>query len=134
MNCMRASTVLIALCAAGAGVCAAQQKTASGLPDVTIAPRSSAAVSAQVIDPAKEPAISQKEKLRLIRSRIKYVFVLFLERADGRNRQNPLDAQLLHSVDIGAEVQLRRQDAMPAPMPRKKRDATPLEFAQYECL
>jgi len=39
---MRASTVLIALCAAGAGVCAAQQKTASGLPDVTIAPRSSA--------------------------------------------------------------------------------------------
>src|ERR1039458_2937253 len=79
MNCMRASTVLIALCAAGAGVCAAQQKTASGLPDVTIAPRSSAAVSAQVIDPAKEPAISQKEKLRLIRSRIKYVFVLFQE-------------------------------------------------------
>ena len=60
--------------------------------------------------------------------------VLFLERADGRNRQNPLDSQFFHGIDIGPEVQLRGQDAMPAPMPRKKRDATPLEFAQYECL
>ena len=68
---------LIALCGIGSGMCAAQQTKT--LPDVTIAPRSSAAVSAQVIDPAKEPAISQKEKLRLIRSRIKYVFVLFQE-------------------------------------------------------
>jgi phospholipase C len=68
---------LIALCGIGSGMCAAQQTKT--LPDVTIAPRSSAAVSAQVIDPAREPAISQQEKLRLIRSRIKYVFVLFEE-------------------------------------------------------
>jgi phospholipase C len=68
---------LIALCAIGLGVCAAQQKAA--MPDVTIAPKSSAAVSAHVIDPAKEPAVSQEEKLRLIRGRIKYVFVLFQE-------------------------------------------------------
>jgi phospholipase C len=46
---------------------------------VTIAPRSSAVVNAQVIDPANEPSISRQEKLRLIRSRIKYVFVLFEE-------------------------------------------------------
>ena len=46
---------------------------------MTIAPRSSATVSAQVIDPAKEPAISEEEKLRLMRGKIKYVFVLFQE-------------------------------------------------------
>lgn len=77
MNCLRATAALIVLCGMGSGMCAAQQTKA--LPDVTIAPRSSAAVTAQVIDPAKEPAISQEEKLRLIRSRIKYVFVLFEE-------------------------------------------------------
>jgi phospholipase C len=63
----------------GLGASAAQQKTESALPDVTIAPRSSATVSAQIIDPAKEPVISPQDKLRLIRSRIKYVFVLFQE-------------------------------------------------------
>jgi len=68
-------TILIALCAME--ICVAQQK--AGLPEVTLAPRSGAIVSAQVIDPVKEPAISQKEKLRLIRNRIKYVFVLFQE-------------------------------------------------------
>ena len=67
----------MALCGMGSGMCAAQQTKA--LPDVTIAPRSSAMVSAQVIDPAREPVISREEKLRLIRSRIKYVFVLFEE-------------------------------------------------------
>ena len=47
--------------------------------DLTIAPRSSALVNAQVIDPATEPVLSQQEKMQLIRSRIKYVFVLFQE-------------------------------------------------------
>jgi phospholipase C len=75
MNCTRAIAALIALCTIE--ICAAQQQAA--LPDVTIAPKSSAAVSAQIIDPASEPAITQAEKLRLIRSRIKYVFVLFQE-------------------------------------------------------
>jgi phospholipase C len=76
-NCKRVSAVLIALGAISLGLCAAPQQVS--LPDVTIAPRSGAAVSAQVIDPAKEPAISREEKLRLMRSRIKYVFVLFQE-------------------------------------------------------
>jgi phospholipase C len=75
MKCRRVLAVLIALCAMS--VCAAQQRAA--LPDVTIAPKSSAAVSARVIDLTKEPAISREAKLRLIRSRIKYVFVLFQE-------------------------------------------------------
>jgi len=56
------------------------QETAAGaIPDVTIASKSSAVVSAQVIDAASEPAISAKEKLQLIRRHIKYVFVLFQE-------------------------------------------------------
>jgi phospholipase C len=76
---MGASALLIAVCWLGSGVAFAQQKAAGGAADVTIAPRSSAVVSAHVMDLAKEPAISQEEKLRLIRSRIKYVFVLFQE-------------------------------------------------------
>ena len=61
------------------GNCEAQRKSAAALPDVTIAPRSNAAGQAQVVAQEKEPAISQEEKLQLIRSRIKYVFVLFQE-------------------------------------------------------
>jgi phospholipase C len=77
MMARRAFAALIVLGAMGLGVCAAQRKAA--LPDVTIAPKSSATVSAHIIDPAKEPALSRQEKLRLIQSRIKYVFVLFQE-------------------------------------------------------
>jgi len=77
INYGRASAVLIAFGAIGFGIGAAQEKAA--LPDVTIAPKSSAAVSTQVIDQAKEPAISPDEKWKLIRSKIKYVFVLFQE-------------------------------------------------------
>ena len=75
MNCIRIITALMVLCAME--ICAAQQQ--APLPDVTIAPKSSAAVSAQIIDPVSEPAITQNEKLRLIRDKIKYVFVLFQE-------------------------------------------------------
>jgi phospholipase C len=75
MNCKRTIAALIALCIIE--ICAAQQQAA--LPDVTIAPKSSAAVSTHIIDQAKEPKISQAEKLRLIRSKIMYVFVLFQE-------------------------------------------------------
>jgi phospholipase C len=75
MNCKPIIAALIALCMIE--ICAAQQK--APLPDVTIAPKSSAAVSVHIIDQVKEPKISQAEKLRLIRSKIKYVFVLFQE-------------------------------------------------------
>jgi phospholipase C len=47
--------------------------------DITIAPPSSAAVSAQNIDPASEPALTAQQKLELIRRHVKYVFVLFQE-------------------------------------------------------
>jgi len=77
MNSSRVFATLIAVCALAWGSCAAQQEPAP--PEVTIAPRSSAAVSAEIIDPAQEPALSQAEKWQLIRQRIKYVFVLFQE-------------------------------------------------------
>jgi phospholipase C len=76
---VRASALLIALWGLGLGLGAAQQVVAGEAPDVTIAPSSSAEVSAEVIDPANEPVISREEKLELIRSHIKYVFVLFQE-------------------------------------------------------
>jgi phospholipase C len=74
---MRTFAGFIAFGAISMGICAAQQTAA--VPEVTIAPRSSAVVATHIIDPIKEPAISPEEKLRLIRSRVKYVFVLFQE-------------------------------------------------------
>jgi phospholipase C len=47
--------------------------------EITIAPHSSAAVTARIIDQAAEPRISADQKLKLIRQHIKYVFVLFQE-------------------------------------------------------
>ena len=58
---------------------AAQQGKPGTLPDVTIAPRSSALVAEHEIEQEKEPALSSDEKLKLIREHIKYVFVLFQE-------------------------------------------------------
>jgi len=69
---------LVALCAVATGVGVAQERPAN-LPDVTIAPRSSAVVSAEVVDPAGQPVLTAEEKLKLIREHIKYVFVLFQE-------------------------------------------------------
>ena len=83
MNCRIILAAWMALCALG--ICAAQEKAElpkqqkAALPEVTIAPRSSSLVSAQIVEPRTEPAISQTEKLRLIREKIKYVFVLFQE-------------------------------------------------------
>ena len=64
-------------------LCLAQQSGSSSVADetkvLTIAPPSSAAVQAQVIDPKQEPDLAPDAKLRLLRARIKYVFVLFQE-------------------------------------------------------
>ena len=57
----------------------AAQETVAPLPDVTLAPRTSALVSQHVIDLKQEPALAASEKLELIRKHIKYVFVLFQE-------------------------------------------------------
>jgi phospholipase C len=77
--CITIGALLVALYGMVPRIAPAQQQSASPLADVTIAPRSSAQVAAEVIDPASEPAVSPEEKLRLIRRRIKYVFVLFQE-------------------------------------------------------
>jgi phospholipase C len=72
----------LAVCTLGFACLAAasaQEKPAASIADVTIAPASSAAVAAEVINPAREPALKPEEKLQLIRRHIKYVFVLFQE-------------------------------------------------------
>ncbi len=51
---------------------------ASG-PLVEAAPRSSAEVERYASNPASEPALSTAEKIRLLRQKVKYVFVLFQE-------------------------------------------------------
>ena len=58
--------------------------------------------------------------------------VLFLQRADRRDGENALHAQLLEGVDIGAEVQLGRQNAMAAAVARQKGDFAALELAQHK--
>jgi hypothetical protein len=58
--------------------------------------------------------------------------MLFLERADRAERNNALDAQRFHGVDVGAEVQLRGRDAMPAPVPRQKRHLAPGQRSHHE--
>src|SRR4026208_2436711 len=48
--------------------------------------------------------------------------VFFLQAADRARRQDALDAEHLEAVDVGAEIQLRREDAMADAVTREKRD------------
>ena len=52
---------------------------ASAQSDLTIAPKSSPAVTAHIIPQSAEPALTPDQKLQLIRRHIKYVFILFQE-------------------------------------------------------
>ena len=54
--------------------------------------------------------------------------VLFLERSDGGNGDDALDPELLEGVDIGAEIQFARQDAVATSVARQKGN-----FAAFEC-
>ena len=57
--------------------------------------------------------------------------VLFLERANRRERQDALHAQVFHAVNVGAKVDFRRQDAVSAAMARKKRHLAPFQRAEH---
>ena len=46
--------------------------------------------------------------------------VFFLERADRAERDDALDAQRLHAVDVGAEVEFAGRNAMAASVAREK--------------
>ena len=76
---LRTPAALLAVSALALGFGRAQDHSPTSPPDITIAPRSSARVAAEVIDPAGEPALTAAQKLELIRRHIKYVFVLFQE-------------------------------------------------------
>jgi phospholipase C len=67
-------------CFALAVCCAAQAPVHHAAPSKTqIAPRSSAEVQQWTIPSRREPILSQEAKLRLVREKIKYVFILFQE-------------------------------------------------------
>ncbi len=57
--------------------------------------------------------------------------MLFLQRADGRERQNALDAKLLHAMNVGAIVDLGRRETMPVAVARQKRDLAAFQRAQH---
>jgi len=54
--------------------------------------------------------------------------MLFLQAADGAEREDPFDAQLLESINVGAEVQLGRLIGGRA-VARQKGDGLAFEFA-----
>jgi len=58
---------------------AAASAAYSQTPAIELAPKSSKAVQEKTLDIAKEPALTQAQKLQLIRQHIKYVFILFQE-------------------------------------------------------
>ena len=57
--------------------------------------------------------------------------VFLLQAADRARRQDPLDAEHLEAVDVRAEVQLRRQDAMAGAVARQKRDPLAAQRADH---
>ena len=58
--------------------------------------------------------------------------VLFFERADGGDGQDALHSELLEGVDIGAEVQFRRKNAVSATVAREEGDFVAFQFAEHE--
>ena len=58
--------------------------------------------------------------------------VLFFQRAHRGDRDDPLHAELLECIDVGAEIQLRRQNAMSASMPCQKGNLAAFQFAEHE--
>ena len=58
--------------------------------------------------------------------------VLFFERADGGDGKDALDAEFLEGVDVGAEIQLRRQDAVAAAVACEKGNLAAFQFAKHE--
>ena len=57
---------------------------------------------------------------------------ILLQRADGANGNNALDAEKLHRVDVGAEVQFARKNSMAAAMAGKEGDALAFESAEND--
>ena len=53
--------------------------------------------------------------------------VLFLQRSDRGNGNDPFDAELFESVNVGAEIQFGRQNAMPASVPSQECDLAAFE-------
>src|SRR5260370_2701112 len=59
---------------------------------------------------------------------------VLLERTDRAYGDDALHAQELHCVDVGAVINLARQNSVPAAVPRPKRDALAFQRAKHDCL
>jgi len=57
--------------------------------------------------------------------------VLFLERADRGDGDDAVDAELLESVDIGAEVEFGGQEAVARAVTREEGDLAAFELTEY---
>ena len=56
--------------------------------------------------------------------------VLFLQRSDGGDGNDPLHAELLEAVNVGAEIQLGGQNAVSASVAGQKRNLAAFQRAQ----
>src|SRR5712671_1838877 len=61
-------------------------------------------------------------------------FQILLKRTDGADRDDSLDAELFHGVNVGAIIYFRREKTMPARVSCQKCDALALQRADDECI
>ena len=59
-------------------------------------------------------------------------FQFLLQGADGAHGNNSLDAHLLHGVNVGAVVDFRGSEAMPARVPRQEGHAFPFQRSDHQ--
>ncbi len=60
--------------------------------------------------------------------------MLFFQRTDRRHGNDALDSQLLESVNVGAKIQLARQEFVAARVARQESNFAPFERAQNVCV
>src|ERR1700692_2868245 len=59
---------------------------------------------------------------------------IFLQRTDRAHRNDSLDAQQLHGVNIGPIINFAGQNSVPAAVPRQERNALPFQCSQHNGL
>src|SRR3981189_760778 len=70
--------------------------------------------------------------VELVRNQEIERFQIFLKRTDGADRDDSLDAELFHGVDVGAIIYFRRQKSVPARVACQKRNTLPFQLADDE--
>ena len=60
--------------------------------------------------------------------------ILLLKAADSRHRQDVIDTEHLHRIDVCPKGKLTRREFVSPPMSRQKSDRHSVEFTNYKCV